>query len=288
MTDISSSEAAAYGSRLKNQTVVLTGAASGIGREVAIRFGSFGANLVLGDLNEDGLRKVSKEVEQAGGKSVWSICDVTKWEDQVELFKLGFKTFGSINVVLPNAGVTELAEFKEEDSQGEPLPPNLKTLEINLHAPLYSSSLAFHYFARQPVSTASLRSLVITGSMASLFGTRPEAVQYSASKAGVLGLMNGMKERSETEKVRLGLICPYYVQTPLLPTDFKPQVGNFSKIQDVVSAFLHASTHPDPKTSASLYTIPDERGVFMIKQREQIPAGLAQRWSAKKAAKSRL
>lgn len=38
--------------------------------------------------------------------------------------------------------------------------------------------------------------------------------------------MNGMKERSEVEKVRLGLICPYYVKTPLLPTDFKPAVGS--------------------------------------------------------------
>lgn len=92
MSEISPSQATAHAHRLKGQTIILTGAASGIGRAIALKFASYGANLVLGDLAEDGLKKVADEIKQAGGSSVWAVCDVTRWEDQVELFALGQKS----------------------------------------------------------------------------------------------------------------------------------------------------------------------------------------------------
>lgn len=120
--------------------------------------------------------------------------------------------------------------------------PSLKTMDINLTSVLYSSALAFHYLplvkkslvplpnplssgsaAAQP--SAALKALILTGSMASLFGTSPEDVEYSASKAGVLGILHGLRERCDDEEVRLGMVAPYFVQTPLLPEGFEPPLG---------------------------------------------------------------
>lgn len=88
MTALSTEQASAFSGRLRDQTVILTGAGSGIGRAVALRFASYGANLVLGDLDPKGLAAVVSEIERAGGRCVSARCDVTKWEDQTRLFEL--------------------------------------------------------------------------------------------------------------------------------------------------------------------------------------------------------
>jgi NAD(P)-dependent dehydrogenase (short-subunit alcohol dehydrogenase family) len=116
-------------------------------------------------------------------------------------------------------------------------------MDINLTSVIYSSALAFHYLplvkkallplpnplslrsaAAEPAPPA-LKALVLTGSMASLFGTSPEDVEYSASKAGVLGILHGLRERCDDGDIRLGMVAPYFVQTPLLPEGFEPPLG---------------------------------------------------------------
>lgn len=140
-------------------------------------------------------------------------------------------------------------------------PPDFRTLNINLLGPLYTSLLALHYFSLpSPSSSPSscLKSLIITGSMASFFGANPTAVLYSVSKAGKLGLMNGLRNRCNEEGVRLGLVCPWFVKTPLVGEGFvvDEKIG-WAKIEDVALAFLSAATDPDGKTNGSAYTIPD-------------------------------
>lgn len=164
-------------------------------------------------------------------------------------------------------------------------------MNINLTSVLYSSALAFHYLplvkksllplpnpllssATSSELLAPLKALILTGSMASLFGTSPEDVEYSASKAGVLGILHGLRERCDDEDIRLAMVAPYFVQTPLLPDGFEPPLGaahhvspvtrfpaddlafmtrcpGWTKLEDVLLAFLLALTS-DPWTSHAL------------------------------------
>lgn len=63
--------------------------------------------------------------------------------------------------------------------------------------------------------------------MASLFGTWPESIEYSASKAGVLGTLNGLRGRCKEDDIGLGMVAPYFVRTPLMPEGFEPPLGAF-------------------------------------------------------------
>lgn len=113
-------------------------------------------------------------------------CDVTSWDSQLGLFKTGFEKYGSIDVVLPNAGVTEFGRFdqrlEEESAQDRPVKPNLKTLDIDLIGVLYTTRIALWYFFNDKRDEPGLRSIAFTGSMSSFYGSN-YGVNYGVSKA---------------------------------------------------------------------------------------------------------
>jgi len=112
-------------------------------------------------------------------------CDVTSWDDQLALFALGFETFGAIDIVLPNAGVNEIGRFDqrlEEGAQDAPTRPNLKTVDIDLIAVLYTARIALWYFSNDTRDEPGLRGITFTGSMSTFFGV-PMGVMYSVAKA---------------------------------------------------------------------------------------------------------
>ena len=93
-------------------------------------------------------------------------CDVSKWDDVLELFQAGQLKFGAIDVVLANAGINETGNLFEDSidgASGKLLPPKLSTLEVNLVGVLYTVKCAVHYFAK---SVGKRCQLVVTGSAA--------------------------------------------------------------------------------------------------------------------------
>ncbi|GAA5821555.1 hypothetical protein JCM11251_000907 [Rhodosporidiobolus azoricus] len=142
----------------KDRVVLVTGAANGIGKEVVKAAARLGAKVVLGDLSrqEKRLKEVVEEIKAEGGDAICGLCDVTSWEEQNALFKLAFSTYGLIDVVFANAGITSV----------EPK-PDLRTLDINLsgvskHAVLgFARSLAAP-FAASGVSISLLCPFYVT------------------------------------------------------------------------------------------------------------------------------
>lgn len=180
MPALTNDDCYANAARLKGRTVVITGAGSGFGRATAVEFSKHGANLVLGDVNEANL---AATVAQLKTPAVSRRCDVTSWDDQVALFAAGFDKFGSIDVVLPNAGVSEIGRFdpRQEGDVTQLTKPNLTTLDIDLTAVLYTTRIALWYFANDKRRDPGLRAVVFTGSMSSFYGS--EGVMYGAAKA---------------------------------------------------------------------------------------------------------
>lgn len=169
--------------------------------------------------------------------------------------------YGQVDVVCPNAGITEAAPFEPITSKDGKrastarrssapdtshwsrltvlpltpratshlattvLQPDYLTLNITLIGAIHTSVLALHFFANQPTSaTSSLKSLVITGSMASFTGVggnAPPAPLYSVSKAGKLGLVQGLRESCREDGVRVSLINPFFTKTKILPDGFE-------------------------------------------------------------------
>ncbi|KAJ3775652.1 hypothetical protein FB446DRAFT_724532 [Lentinula raphanica] len=257
-----------YAGRLKDKVVIITGAANGIGKESAMRFASFGAKIVIGDLDVVGAEKTVAEIRASGGQAVARRCNVTVWEDQEELFELAMKTFGSVDVVVPNAGITETGNFLQVqfDKSGKPQKPNLATIQVNLVGVLYTVHLAQHYLLVDSDNTApTLKAIVLIGSMASWQGI-PNAPNYSAAKHGVLGLMRSLEPDMTLRGIRIACITPFFADTGIVDASARVLLAGIplTPVPRIAGAIIYAASHPDPATSGSGYALPDDGPVYQV------------------------
>jgi NAD(P)-dependent dehydrogenase (short-subunit alcohol dehydrogenase family) len=132
---------------------------------------------------------------------------VSNWNDVLELFQETWKTFGIINAVLSNAGITHenFLEDEIDTDTGKLLPPNVKTLDINLTAMIYVVKCAVHYFKKWPETRCQI---VLTGSAASFIDTPPLHL-YCASKAGILGFMRSLRTQLIKSNITINMVAPW-------------------------------------------------------------------------------
>ncbi|MEV5107631.1 SDR family NAD(P)-dependent oxidoreductase [Streptomyces massasporeus] len=183
---------------LSGKSVIVTGAASGIGRAAALRFAGEGARVVVADLNADGAKSVVEAVESAGGTALAVTGDLSEAAvvDAVVTAALG--TFGGIDVLVNNAGVmdTMSAAADVTDAEWE------RVLRINLTAPfLLTRAVLPHMIA------AGGGAIVTTASEASLRGSAA-GTAYTASKHGVLGLTRSLAVMYRDQGIRANAIAP--------------------------------------------------------------------------------
>ncbi len=182
---------------LKNKTVIITGASSGIGRACAEEFAKRGANLVLGARQYVTLCEITAELEKTYGiKAVAVQTDVASEEQCKELIKQAMLTFNRIDVLVNNAGISMRALFADADLGV------LKTLmDVNFWGSVYCTKYAL------PELLKNQGSVVGVSSIAGYRGL-PGRTGYSASKFA----MNGFFEALRTEHLKTGLhvmvACP--------------------------------------------------------------------------------
>ncbi|KAH8595664.1 hypothetical protein B0O99DRAFT_709264 [Bisporella sp. PMI_857] len=202
---------------LKRKTILITGCATGIGRSAVDLAYQNGANLILGDVQEKEGQELATKL---GERALFRKCDVSIWDDVLELFQAGQIQYGGIDVVLANAGVNEIGNLFEDGidtATGKLEAPNLATLNINLLGVLYTAKCAVHYFMKQEGKPCQL---VLTGSAACFLDT-PPLYTYSVSKAGVMGLMRGLRTQlPKNNNVTVNMVAPWMTKTPMLLPEF--------------------------------------------------------------------
>jgi NAD(P)-dependent dehydrogenase (short-subunit alcohol dehydrogenase family) len=176
------------------------------------------------------------------GISVQGKCDVTSWEDQVALFELGIKTYGRVDIVLPNAGVSEIGTFdpRKEADPTKLTPPNLKTLDIDLTGVLYTARIALFHWTndKRTPAEAGLRAIVFTGSMSSFYGS--DGVMYGAAKAGILGIQKGIAAPARDLNIRVATVCPYFSSR----STARPRLVLFAPVPVSHPLTPHRDQHP--------------------------------------------
>ena len=220
---------------VKNKTILITGGASGFGEGFLRRWAAAGAVVVVGDVNvkrgDQLVRELRKETDNAHLHFVH--CDVTDWQSQVHLFReaLRLSPHGGIDTVVANAGIASRDDMFNEPTgldAANPPPPDLAVLNVNLTGVVYTSYLALYHLSRNPDSrqadpncdpgqTHRDRHLLLMGSVAG-FVPMPGAALYGTSKHAVLGLYRCLRASSFSHGVRVNLICPYFMDTPILTT----------------------------------------------------------------------
>jgi NAD(P)-dependent dehydrogenase (short-subunit alcohol dehydrogenase family) len=183
---------------LSGKSVIVTGAASGIGRATALRFASEGARVVVADLNAEGAESAVKAVESAGGTALAVTGDLSETAVVDAVVTAAVGTFGGIDVLVNNAGVmdTMSAAADVTDAEWE------RVLRINLTAPfLLTRAVLPHMIA------AGSGAIVNTASEASLRGSAA-GTAYTVSKHGVLGLTRSLAVMYRDQGIRTNAIAP--------------------------------------------------------------------------------
>jgi NAD(P)-dependent dehydrogenase (short-subunit alcohol dehydrogenase family) len=201
--------------RLSGKTAIVTGAASGFGRGIALAFGREGAKVVVGDLREVPLPggfeahpelTTVQEIEKNGGEACFVSCDVTKQADVARLVAEATRRFGRLDVMMNNAGIYrggKLAhEFDEDDLEA--------CWRVNVKGTWYGCQEAVKTFLRQG-GGGNIINLVST---AGLQG-HPKQSVYNISKGAQANLTRCFAIEYGHEKIRVNGICPTYAKTAL-------------------------------------------------------------------------
>ncbi|GAA6037208.1 hypothetical protein JCM8097_008621 [Rhodosporidiobolus ruineniae] len=259
---LSVDDALSHGAGLRGKVVVVTGSGAGFGASYARTVAKFGAKLVLSDRNEGGVLAVAEEIKAAGGEATAIKCDVTKWEDQVKMFRHGVNTFGHIDVVVANAGISEPHPLMDltEGEDGEPQEPKMTTLDVNVKGVMYTIKLAFFHLKNNPVRDG--KCITILGSLASFFGI-PGAPAYTTSKHAVLGLMRSLAYDADMYNITINTVHPFFVLTNI----FSPIVNlllagiPLPTVDEVVATMVAASSMP--RSSGAAFVV-DFKGILKV------------------------
>ena len=219
---------------LKDKIVVITGAASGIGKASALRFAEEGANIVVADF-ADGSATV-KEVEAMGRKAIYVQTDVTKIESAQAMIAKAIEVFGRVDVLINNAGITKDAMMKKmaKDSWDA-------VIAVNLTGVFNCTSAVL------PNMLDNKSGVVLTtSSIVGLFGNIGQT-NYAASKWGVIGMTKSWAKEMAKNGLRFNCVAPGFIGTDMvrkIPAEVlqekiivKIPAGRLGEPEEIAAAF---------------------------------------------------
>jgi len=199
--------------RMKDKAAIVTGAASGLGREIARAFAREGAKVCIADLQMEPAKVVVGEIERAGGTAMPVAMDVTD-ERQVEAGVAStIERFGGIDVLVSNAGVQHIASIVDLT-----LDAWRKLLAVHLDGAFLTTRACL----RQMYQARKGGSIIYMGSAHSKEAS-PLKAPYVTAKHGLIGLCKVVAKEGAAAGVRSNVICPGYVRTPLVEKQIPEQ-----------------------------------------------------------------
>lgn len=207
---------------------IVTGGASGIGRAMSEHLAGQGYRVAVMDVQE--LKPPTGNDDDDGSGSgggtitTYGGVDVASWDAQMAVFQAVYARHGRIDVVCANAGISEsgassVLTTADAAATGEPVKPELKTLDVNLTGTIYTVKLATHYLAKNTpnAETGSRGAILCTASNAGLYPF-PVAPLYAASKGGVVALVRSMARPLEREGIQINALAPAVLETNIAPS----------------------------------------------------------------------
>lgn len=240
--------------RVENQVTIITGAASGMGKEMAILFAKEGAKVIVGDLKLEAAQAVVDEIESNGGIASAIVCNVTSEEDVQNMVDKTVELYGTVDILINNAGIMDNFEPIEDASDEN----WVRILEVNSMGPVRTIRKTI------PIFKAKGKGVIINiASAGGLHGSRAGVI-YTASKHAIVGITKNVGFQYANLGIRCNAIAPGAVNTnigaSILPHEFgasramagiglNPRVGEPDEIAKVAlflasddASFVNATT----------------------------------------------
>jgi 3-hydroxybutyrate dehydrogenase len=235
--------------KLKGKSAIITGAASGIGKDIAVLFACEGAKVAIADLNKDAADATAREIVAHGGIAMGVAMDVTNEQQVNDGIEAVVARFGGIDILVSNAGIQTVHPI-EEFSYAE----WRKMLAIHLDGAFLTTRACLRHMYR----SGRGGSIIYMGSVHSKEASLLKA-PYVTAKHGLIGLCRVVAKEGAKHGVRANVICPGFVRTPLVDKQIPEQAralgvteeqvvkiimlkdtvdGEFTTTQDVAQAAL--------------------------------------------------
>lgn len=189
---------------LSKKSALITGGGRGIGKEIALTLAKAGCDVAISDIDLETAKVAVSEIENLGRKSLALKGDVSNASDVESLFKLFMESFGKIDILVNNAGITRdglLVRMKESDWD--------QVLNVNLK----SAFLCCKEVAR-PMMKARGGKIINIASVVGLMGNAGQA-NYSASKAGLIGLTKTLAREFASRSINVNAVAPGFIRTAM-------------------------------------------------------------------------
>ena len=252
--------------QLKDKVAIITGAASGIGKEIAIEFAREGARVCIADLALDAATATANEINASGGAAMAVAMNVTD-EGQVDAgVAHTVAQFGGVDILISNAGIqviSPLVDFKFEDWK--------RLLAIHLDGAFLTTRACM----RAMVKAGKGGTILYMGSVHS-HEASPLKAPYVAAKHGLIGLAKVVAKEGAKDHIRANVICPGFVRTPLVDKQIPEQAkslgiteaeviknvmlketvdGEFTTVQDVAQTAIFLAAFPSNALTGQSVTV---------------------------------
>ena len=232
---------------LRGRTAFVTGAASGIGRAIAVALAREGVDLVLSDIDAAGLGQVEQAMKQHGVKVTSVVCDLLQPEEITKMLDGLFST-GPLHILVNCAGIALYGQQRNvADADWRRL------MAINLLAPIQITTHLINKLA-----SAEEAHIV---NMSSIFGLVPvrQLATYQASKYGLVGFTLAIRNDYHRKNFGVSVICPGLVKTPMVEPDGPSRI--YSKLPKIPASLY---TTPERVAEATIDAIKRDRGLVLV------------------------
>lgn len=195
--------------RFTGKTALVTGAARGIGRGIALKLASEGANIIVNDLaNMDEAKAIASNIESYGSKGIAIEADVSNRSAVQEMFRAAIDHFGSIDIVVPNAAISLRQPVVEADW------PNVqRTIEVIQFGVYHVCQLAAQQMVQQELAGRCRGKIAIIGSIMGEFSA-PTSAPYNMSKAAINNFAMTLAAELASERINVNVVNPGWIDTP--------------------------------------------------------------------------
>ncbi len=224
--------------KLNGKVIVITGASSGIGKAIALQLAENGATVVLGARRVEKIAALADQIQKAGGAAKYIATDVKKKDDLYALIQAAVNTYGRIDVIINNAGISELSRIDELDIDGWE-----EMIDVNIKGVLYGMAAVIPVFKQQKsghiiniISTSGIKIVPMQG-------------VYAGTKNAIRTISEAFRQESNGEIGITGIWPGVFI------TDFVDNIKNNSMKSVIKENMEKMAISPNAVANAVLYAI---------------------------------